>query len=154
MFVVVIQLLSHVWLFVTPLTAAHQAFLFFTISWNLLKFMSIESVIPSNCLILCHLLSQHHGLFQWVSSLNQVAKVLELQLQHQSFQWIFKVDWLVWLPCSPRDSQESTPTLQFESIILQCLAFFMVQLSCPHMTTGKTSFNSTDFGQQSDSTAF
>ena len=44
MFVVVIQLLSHVWLFVTPLTAAHQAFLFFTISWNLLKFMSIESI--------------------------------------------------------------------------------------------------------------
>ena len=37
-------------------------------------------------------LSQHQGLFQWVSSLHQVAKVLELQLQHQSFQWIFRVD--------------------------------------------------------------
>ena len=37
-------------------------------------------------------LLQHQGLFQWVSSLHQVAKVLELQLQHQSFQWIFKVD--------------------------------------------------------------
>ena len=37
-------------------------------------------------------LSQHHGLFQWVSSLHQVAKVLELQLQHQSFQWIFRLD--------------------------------------------------------------
>jgi len=55
-------------------------------------------------------LSQHQSLFQWVSSLHQVAKVLELQLQHQSFQWIFRVDflqdWLVWSPCSPRDSQE------------------------------------------------
>ena len=39
-------------------------------------------------------LSQHQGLFQWVSSLHQVAKVLELQLQHQSFQWIFKTDFL------------------------------------------------------------
>ena len=54
-------------------------------------------------------LSQHQGLFQWVSCLHQVAKVLELQ--HQSFQWVFRVDflldWLVWSPCCPRDSQES-----------------------------------------------
>ena len=54
-------------------------------------------------------LSQHQGLFQWVSSSYLVAKVLELQLQYQSFQWIFRVkflgDWLVWSPCCPRDSQ-------------------------------------------------
>ena len=65
-------------------------------------------------------LSQHRGLFQWVSSSHQVAKVLELQLQHQSFQWIFKVDFLydelVWSSCCPRDSQESFPTPQFKSI--------------------------------------
>ena len=67
-------------------------------------------------------LSQHQCLFQWVSSSHQVAKVLELQLQHQqqSFQWIFGTDfledWLVWTPCSPRDSQESFPTPQFKSI--------------------------------------
>ena len=65
-------------------------------------------------------LSHLHGLFQWVSSLHQVAKVLEFQLQHQSFQWIFKNDflynWLVWSPCSPRDSQESSTTTQFKSI--------------------------------------
>ena len=51
-------------------------------------------------------LSQHQGLFQWVSSSHQVAKVLELQLQHQSFQWIIRTDfffdWLIWSPCSPR----------------------------------------------------
>ena len=62
-------------------------------------------------------LSQHQGLFQWVTSLYQVAKVLEFQLQHQSFQWIFRnQDWLVWYPCSPRDSQESSPAPQFKSI--------------------------------------
>ena len=58
-------------------------------------------------------LSLHQGLFQWVSSSHQVAKVLELQLQHQSFQWIFRTDflqdWLAGSPCSPRDSQDSSP---------------------------------------------
>jgi len=65
-------------------------------------------------------LSQHQGLFQWVSSSHQVAKVLESQLQHQSFQWIFRIDflldWLVESSCSPRDSQESSPIPQFKSI--------------------------------------
>ena len=65
-------------------------------------------------------LSQYQGLFQWVGSVHQVAKVLEFHLQHQSFQWIFRVDflkdWLVWSPCSPRDSQESSSAPQFESI--------------------------------------
>ena len=65
-------------------------------------------------------LFQHQGLFHWVSSSHQVIKVLELQLQPQSFQWIFRVDflwdWLVWSPWSPRDSQESSPAPQFESI--------------------------------------
>jgi len=64
--------------------------------------------------------SQHQGLFKWVSSSHQVAKVLKLQLQHQFFQWIFRTDllyeWLVWSPCSPTDSQESFPTPQFKSI--------------------------------------
>ena len=116
-----------VWLFVIWWTAACQAFLSFTISWNLLKLASIESMMPFNYLILLSSpsppafnLSQHQGLFQWVSSSYQVAKVLELQLQYQSFQWIFMVDflqdWLVWSPCSPRDSQESSPTSQFKNI--------------------------------------
>ena len=63
-------------------------------------------------------LSQHLGLFQWVSSSYQVAKVLELEFW--SFQWTFRVDFLydglVWSPCSPRDSQQSSPTPQFKSI--------------------------------------
>ena len=88
-----VQLLSRVQLFLTPWTAARQASWSNTNSWSLLKLMSIQSVMPSNHLILCRPLnlSQHQGLFQWVNSLHQVAKVLELQLQHQSFQWIFRV---------------------------------------------------------------
>ena len=87
-------------------------------------------------------LSQHQGLFKWVSSSHQVAKVLELQLQCQSFQWIFRTDflydWLVGSPCSPRDSQESSQHHSSKASILQCSAFFMVQLSHPYMTIGKT----------------
>ena len=60
-------------------------------------------------------LFQHQGLFQWVNSSHEVSKVLELQLQHQSFQWTPRTDllWdgLVGSPCSPRDSQESSPAL-------------------------------------------
>ena len=73
--------------------------------------------------------SEHQGLFQWVSSSHQVAKLLEFQLQHQSFQWIFRpdflYDWLVWSPRSPRDSKESSPTPQFKS----APQFFSAQLS-------------------------
>ena len=72
-------------------------------------------------------LSQHQGLFKWVSSSHQVAKVLEFQLQHQSFQWIFRTeflqDGLVVSPCSPRDSQESSPTPQFKSINSSAVSF-------------------------------
>ena len=138
---VVVQSLSCVWLFVTPWTAACQASLSFTIPWSLLKLRSIESVMPSKP---SHpLLSPsspafnsfpHQGLFQWVSSSHQVAKILELQLQHQSFQWIFRVDflwdWLVWSPCSPRDFQESSPTPQFEGLNSLVLGLFY----CPAFT--------------------
>ena len=72
-------------------------------------------------------LSQHQGLFQWISSFHQVAKVLELKLQYKSFQWIFRTnflqDWLVWSPCCPRDSQESSLTQQFKSINSLVLSF-------------------------------
>ena len=96
------------------------------------KFMSIELVVQSNHLILLScssptFISQHQGLFQWVSSLHQVAKVLELQLQHQSFQWILRTDflkdWLVGSPCSPRDTQKLSPPPQFKSISSSVLSF-------------------------------
>ena len=89
-----VQSLSCVWLFVTPQTAARQVSLSITNSRSLLSLMSVLSVLPATHLILCFpgllfpsiFLAQ--GLFQWVSSSHQVAKVLEFQLQHQSFQWI------------------------------------------------------------------
>ena len=82
-------------------------------------------------------LSQHQGLFQWVGSSHQVAQVLELQLHYQSFYWIglisFRIDWFdLFLFTSLLQHQSS------KSSILQCLAFFMVQLSHLYMTTGKT----------------
>ena len=101
-YVVFVQSLSHIQLFMIPRTAARQASSSFTISWSFLKLMSIESVMPSKSHPLsspsppAFSLSQHQGLFQWVSSLPQVAKVLDLQLQ--PFQWIFRVDflWIGW----------------------------------------------------------
>ena len=64
--------------------------------------------------------SQHQSLFQWVYSSHEVAKVLEFQPQHQSFQRYPRADLLqnglVGSPCSLRDSQESSPTPQFKSI--------------------------------------
>ena len=72
-------------------------------------------------------LAQDQGLFKWVSSSHQVAKVLEFPLQHQSFQWIFGTDFfsdgLVESPCCPRDSQESSPTPQLKSISSLVLSF-------------------------------
>ena len=95
-----VQLLICVRLFATPWAAARQASLSITSSRSSPKLMSIESVMPSTRLILCHPLfllpsvfpstrvfSSKSGLFQWVSSLQHVAKVLKFQLQHQSFQW-------------------------------------------------------------------
>ena len=72
-------------------------------------------------------LSQLQGLIQWVSILDQVAKLLEFQLQHQSFQWIFRTDflsgWQVGSPWSPRDFQESSLAPQFKSINSSMLSF-------------------------------
>ena len=85
--------------------------------------------------------SHHWGLFQSVNSSHEVAKVLNFQLQHKSFQWTPRTDLLqdglVGSPCSPRDSQS---LLQHSSraSILQYSAFFIIQLSHPYMTTGNT----------------
>ena len=92
---------------------------------------------PSPTLNLC----QYQGVFQWVRFSYQVAKVLELQFQHQSFQWIFRlisfrIDWFDLL--SVQGTLRSL--LQHhgsKASILQCSAFFMVWLSHPYMTTGK-----------------
>ena len=84
--------------------------------------------------------SQHQSLFQWVNSSHEVAKVLEFQLWHQSFQWTPRNDLLlkrlIGSFCSPRDSQESLSTPEFKSISSLAFSFLPVQLSHPYMTTG------------------
>ena len=90
-----------------------------------------SSVVPFSC----PQLSQHQGVYKWVSSSHHVAKVLEFQLQHQSFQWTpgtdFLSDGLVEFPCSQRDSQEFSPTPHFKSINSSALSF----LHCPTFTS-------------------
>ena len=131
MLLVVVQLLSCVWLFVTPWTAAHQASLSFTILWSFLKLMSIEWVMQFNHLILCRprlLLpsifpNESFFLFQWVGFLHLVAKVLELWFDLLAVQGTLKS---LLQHCNSKAS------------ILQHSAFFMVQLSHLYMVTGKS----------------
>ena len=120
-----VQWLSRVWLFVTPWTAAPQAFLSISSSWSLLKLMSIESVMPSNHLILCRPLLLPPSIFlasgsfpmsQFFTSGGQSigvsasASVLPMNIQDR-----FPLGWTVGSPCSPKDSQESS-TPQFKKI--------------------------------------
>ena len=143
----VVQWLSHVRLFATPWTAARQASLSFTISWSLLKLRSIESVMPSNHLILyCPLLL----LPSTLPSIRVFSNESALCIRWPK-DWSFSV--------SPSDEysgltssrihyfdllavQGSPKTLlqhhSSKASILQCSAFFMVQLSHLYMTTGKT----------------
>ena len=160
-----VQLLSCVWLFVTQWTAASQASLSITNSRSQPNPCPLSrwchptissSVIPSPPTFS---LSQHYGLCKWVSSSHQVAKVMEFQLQHQSFQWIFRtdlfrMDWLDLLAVQGT-LKSLLQHLTSKASILWCSAFFKVQLSDPYMTIGKNhSFDYTDLCQQSNVSAF
>ena len=102
-------------------------------------------------------LSQHQRLFKWISSSHQVAKVLEFQLQHQSFREhpgliSFRRDLLI---CSPRDSQESSPTPQFKSINSSVLSFLYIPtLTSIHDYWKNHGLDQTDLCQQSNVSAF
>ena len=128
-----VQSLSRVWLFATPWVAAHQAFLSISNSWSLLKLMSIELVILSNHLILCHPLLLLPSIF---SSIRIFSKESDFHIswpKYWSFSFSislpmniqdwFPLGWTVGSPCSPRDSQESSPTPQFKSINSSALSF-------------------------------
>ena len=143
-----VQSLSRVWLFVTPWIAAHLASLSITNSQSLLKLMFIESVMPSSHFVLCcpllllPLIPPSIRVFSdkltlrmrwpkyWSFSFN-----ISLSKEHPGLI-SFRMDWLD--PCSPRDSQESSPTPQLKSINSWALSFLHVQLSHPYVTTGKT----------------
>ena len=128
-----VQLLGPVRLFATLWTAARQASLSFTNSWSLVKLMSIESVMPSNHLILCWPLLLLPSIFPIRVFSNESAfhirwpKYWSFSFSISPSKWIFRTDFLydglVGSPCSPRDSQESSPTPQFKSINSSGLSF-------------------------------
>ena len=145
----VVQMLSRVWLSTVPWTAAHQASRSFTISQSLLKFMSTESVMLSNHLILCRPLLFLASVFPSIRVFSNESALLIRWPKYWSFSFCislsseysglisFRMDWL--------DLLAVQKTLKS---ILQChsskvsifrhSAFFIVQLSHPYMTTGKT----------------
>ena len=140
--VVIVELLSGVRLFATLWAATRQASLSFTATWSLLSFLPIESVVPSSHFILCCPFLLLPSVFPGIrvfsnDSSHQVAKVLELQLQYLSFQWIFRVDYLlyelVWSPCCPRNSRELFPAPQFRSI--NSSEDFLLDLTVPWLCT-------------------
>ena len=146
-FVVVVQSLSCFRLFATPWTEAHQVPLSFTISWSLFKFMSIESVIVSNHLILCCRLLLLPSIFlaSGSFSMNQLfpsggqsigASTSACHSNENSGLISFKIDWFDLL--AVQGTLKSLLQYNSQASIIRHLAFFTVQLSHPYMTTGKT----------------
>ena len=144
----VVQLLSHVRLFATPWLAAHQASLSITNSRSLLKLMCIESVMPSAISSSVAPsppalnLSQHQGLFKWVSSSHHVAKYWSFSFSispSSAYSGLisFRMDWLDLLSVQGTLKSLLQHHSSKASILLHS-AFFIVQLSHPYMTTGKT----------------
>ena len=143
------QSLSRVWLFVTPWTAARQASLSITNSQSLLKRMSIELVMPSNHLIFRHPLLLLPSIFPCIRVLSNDSALCIRWPKYWSFSFSigpsnehpglisFRMDWLDLLAV-----QEILKSLlqhrSSKASILQHSAFFIVQLSHPYMTTGKT----------------
>ena len=144
--IVAVQLLSHVWLFLTPWTAAHQAFLSIANSWSLLKLMSIELVMLSNHLILSCPLLLLHFIFPSIRVFSNEAALHtgDQSIGVSASASVFPMNIQDWFPLgltglSFLKSKKSL--LQHHSSkasILQCSAFFTVQLSHPYMTTEKT----------------
>ena len=140
---------SHVRLFATPWTAAHQVSLSITNSWSSPKPMSIESVMPSNHLILCYPLLLLTSIFPSIRVFSTESTLRIRWPKYWNFRfnisptnehpWLmsFRVYWLDLLAV-----QGTLKSLlqhhRSEASILWCSAFFIVQLSHPYMTTGKT----------------
>ena len=144
---VVVKSLSCVWLFATPWTTACQPPLSSAISWSFLTFMSIELVMPSNHLILCHSLLPLPSIFP---SIRVFSSESVLHIRWPKY-WSFSIspsneysDWfplvltgLISLQSKGLSRVYSNTTHSSKASILWHSAFFMVQLSHPYMTTGK-----------------
>ena len=147
-FVVAVQSLSHVRLFVTPWTAVCQISLSITISQSLLKLMSIKLVMLPNHLILGHLLLLLPSSCPSIRIFSKESALLIRQPNYWSFSFnispsdeqsglISFRNQLIWSPCCPGDSKSLLKHHNSKASILQSSAFFMVQLSHPYMTIGK-----------------
>ena len=143
-----VQSLSHVLLFVSPWTAAHQASLSITNSWSLLKLMSIESLMPSNHLTLCHPLLLPPSIFRSIRVFSNESVLRIRWPKYWSFSFSispsneyselisFRMDWLD-LVAVQVTLKSLLQHHSSKASILWCPAFFIVQLSHPHMTSGK-----------------
>ena len=135
--------------FVTPWIAACQASLSIANCWSLLKLMSIESVMPSNHLILCHPLLLLPSMFTIIRVFADESALRIRWSKYWSFSFnislsnecsgliSFRMDWLVLLEV-PGTLKSLFKYHSSKASVLQCSAFFIVQLSHPYMTTGKT----------------
>ena len=144
-----VQSLSHVWLFVTLWNAARQSSLSIINSRSLLKLMSMESVVPSNHLILCHSLLLLPSIFPSIGVFSKESALCVRWPKYCSFSFSitpsieysglisFRMDWFNLLA-----AQGTLKSLlqhhSSKASALRCSAFFIVQLSHPYMTTGKT----------------
>ena len=144
-----VQSLSHVRLFATPWTAARQASLSITNSWSLFKLMSIELVMPSNHLVLCHPLLLSPSIFPSIRIFSNES-ILQIRWpKYWSFSFnispsneysgliSFRMDWLDLLAVQ-RTLKSLLQHHSLKASILWRSAFFIVQLSHPYITTGKT----------------
>ena len=144
-----VQSLHHVWLFVTPWTAAHQTSLSITNSWSLLKLMSIESVMPSNHLLLCWPLLLLPPIFPSIRVFSSESVLHIRWPKYWSFSFnispsneysgliSFRMDWLD-LPAVQGTLKSFLQHHSSKASILCRSAFSIVQLSHPYTTTGKT----------------
>ena len=143
-----VQSLSHVQLFVISWMAAWQASLSITNSWSLLKLLSIESVMPSNYLILCHPLLLLLSIFPSIRVFSNESVLCIRWPKYWSFSFsispsneysgliFFRMDWLDFL--AVRGTLKSLfQHHRSKASILWCSAFSIVQLSYPYMTMGK-----------------
>ena len=162
-----VQSFSRVQLFATPWTAAHQASLSITSSQSLLKLKSVESVMPSNHLILCHPLLLPPSIFPSIRVFSNESVLHIKWSKYWSFSFSIspsnELNIQDWFPlgltglisCSPRDSQESSPTPQFKSINSLLLSFLYspTLISIPDYWKNH-SFDWTDLCWQSNVSAF
>ena len=162
--VAAVQSLSHVQIFETPWSATCQLSCpslspgVWTNSCPLSQWchpIISSSVVPFSSVFN---LSRHHSLFQWVNSLHKVAKILDLSLSSthsNEYLSLISFNWLVWSPCSPRDSQESFPTPQFESINSSVLSLlYGPTFTSIHDYWKNHSLDCTDLCWQNDASSF